>query len=143
MALYSLAVRTAAGTIAVAGLEIGAGANVGYRLLELGLTLNAATASVFGLGTPGAIGLTPTNVAALAEDGGNTAAANTNGIIAWSSTVPTVPANFFRRLSTPATIGAGIIWTFPRGIITLKAKTQVLWHITAVSVADVWFVVDE
>ena len=122
-----------------------AGANLGYRMLEFGITLNAATASVFAIGRPAAIGITPTSPqTVLAEDGGNTATGNTTTALAWG-TAPTVPANFFRRCSFAATIGAGLIWTFPRGIIVLKALSSVLWNPsgTANSVADTWVVVDE
>ena len=43
------------------------------------------------------------------------------------------------------TIGAGIIWTFPRGVIVLKTLTSVLWNPSggSNSVADVNVVVDE
>jgi len=143
MAIYSIANRTTNVTSAAATLEIIAAAAIGYRLLELGLTLNAATASVFGYGTPAAIGVTPTTpVTVLTEDGGNTSAGNTTTALAWA-TPPTVPANFLRRISLPATVGAGIIFTFPRGIFKLKATTTVLWNISATSVIDVWVVVDE
>lgn len=114
-------------------------------MLELSLTISAATASTFGFGRPAAIGITPTSpVTVLAEDGGNTAAGNTTTALAWG-TGPTVPANFFRRISLPATIGAGIIWTFPRGIVVLKALTSVLWNPSggSNSAADVNVVVDE
>jgi hypothetical protein len=143
MAIYSVANRTSSGTIATAAQEVIAGSNVGFRMLECGLTINAATASVFGLGTPAATGITPTTpVTVLAEDAGNTAAGNTTTALAWG-TGPTVPANFYRRVSLPATIGAGMIWTFPRGLIVLKTKSLVLWNITADAVADTWVVVDE
>lgn len=111
----------------------------------MGTTINAATASVFGFGRPGATGITPTSPqTVLAEDGGNTAAGNTTTALAWG-TAPTVPANFFRRVSLPATIGAGIIWTFPRGINVLKTLSTVLWNPSggSNSVADAWCVVDE
>jgi hypothetical protein len=143
MAIASLANRTSGNSSATPTQEIIAGANNAYRLLELGFTINAATASVFGFGTPAAIGVTPTTpVTILAEDGGNTSTFNTQTALAWG-TPPTAPANFFRRVSLPATIGAGMVWTFPRGIIVLKAKTTVLWNVTATSVADTWVVVDE
>jgi hypothetical protein len=143
MAIYSLANRTSNTTTANATLEIIGAAALGYRLLELGLTINAATASAFGYGTPAAIGITPTTpVTVLAEDAGNTAVGNTTTALAWG-TGPTVPANFYRRVSLPATIGAGIIWTFPRGISVLKAKTTILWNLSTTSAADVWVVVDE
>ena len=143
MAIYSLANRTSNVTTANATLEAIAAAAIGYRLLELGMTINAATASAFGFGTPAATGITPTTpVTVLAEDAGNTAAGNTTTALAWS-TGPTIPANFYRRVSLPATIGAGIIWTFPRGISVLKTKSLILWNLSAVSAADVWIVVDE
>lgn len=145
MAIYSLANRTTATAAAAAALEVIAGANLGYRMLEFGLTINAAAASVFGLGRPAATGITPTSPqTVLAEDGGNTAAGNTTTALAWG-TGPTVPAGFFRRVSLPATIGAGIVWTFPRGIIVLKTLSSVLWNPSggSNSVADAWAVVDE
>jgi hypothetical protein len=143
MAIYSLANRTSNVTVSTSTLEIIGASGLGYRLLELGMTINAATASAFGFGTPAATGVTPTSpVTVLAEDAGNTATGNTTTALAWA-TAPTVPTNFYRRVSLPATVGAGIIWTFPRGIIVLKTKSTVLYNISATSVADVWVVVDE
>ena len=145
MSIYSIANRTSVVTTAAAAQETIAGANLGYRMLEFGVSINVATSSVFAIGRPAAIGVTPTSPqTVLTEDGGNTAAGNTTTALAWG-TAPTVPANFFRRVSLPATIGAGIIWTFPRGIIVLKALSSVLWNPSAGSnsVADTWVVVDE
>ena len=143
MAIFSIANRTTATTAGAAALEIIAASGVGYRLLELSLTINAATASVFGLGVPAATGITPTSPqTVLAEDQNNTTAGNTTTALAWG-TGPTVPANFFRRISLPATVGAGIIWTFPRGIMVPKSKSLVLWNIVTGSIVDVNCVVDE
>lgn len=143
MAIFALANRTSSGTTGAAAQEIIAGANNAYRLIELGISINAATASVFGYGTPGAKGVTPTSpVTVLAEDGGNTTAGATTTALAWA-TPPTVPANFLRRISFPATIGAGTIFTFPRGRTVLKTVTDVIWNLTTNSVADTWIVVDE
>lgn len=143
MAIFSIATRTSSGTTATAAQEIIAGANNAFSLKELGITINAATASVFGVGIPAAKGITPgTTSTVQAEDQGNTTAGNTTVAQTWG-TGPTVPANFIRRVSLPATIGAGIIWTFPRGLNVLKNTTEVLWNITTDSVADVWVVVDE
>ena len=143
MSIYSLGVRTSNTAVANACFELIGGANLGYRLLEMGLTLNTATALACALGQPATIGGTPTTpVAVLAEDGGNSAAGNSTTALAWT-TGPVAPTAFYRRVSLPATIGAGIIWTFPRGLPILKAKTLVLWDITAGVVSDVWVVVDE
>src|SRR3954468_24078639 len=137
MGIYSLAVRTSNITIATATLEIIGSANIGYRLLELGMTSSAATAVTFGYGPNNAIGNTPTSpVTVLSEDRGSTTAGNSNTALAWG-TGPTVPTNFFRRVSLPATAGAGIIWTFPRGITVLKAASSVVWNITAGVASDI------
>lgn len=143
MSIYSLAVRTTQTTTANTCLEIIGGTNLGYRLLELGMTINAATASVFGYGTPAATGVTPTTpVTVLSEDAGNSAAGNSTTALAWG-TGPTVPTAFLRRVSLPGTVGAGIIWTFPRGVSVLKTKSTTVWNLTVNSVADIWIVVDE
>lgn len=142
MAIYSLANRTTATGAAAACLETRTAASDRAFLMELGITINAATASVFGLGRPAAIGISPTTpVTVLAEDS-SAPAGTVQTALAWG-TGPTVPANFFRRVSTPATAGAGIIWTFPRGLVIPVSSSVVLWDITTVSVADVWVVVDE
>lgn len=143
MAIYALANRTTATTTGAANLEMIAAAAIAFRLLEIGCMLNAATQSVFGLGTPGAKGITPTTpVTVLAEDAANTTAGNTQTALAWG-TGPTVPANFLRRVNLPASIGAGCILTSPRGIGVLKNTSLVWWNIGTTSLADVWIVVDE
>lgn len=142
MAIYSLSQRTSNVTIANACWEIRTTATDRPRIMEIGITINAATASVFGLGRPAAIGVTPTTpVTFLAEDPGD-AAATVTAALAWA-TGPTVPANFFRRISLPATVGAGVIWTFPKGLLIPVSSSLILWNITANSVADVYAVIDE
>lgn len=150
--LYSLSQRTTSGTIAAAAWEVRAGASNKPRILEIGISINAATASVFGLGRPAAIGITPTTPVTFLDEsdggaGATTAPAGaTTACVAWG-TGPTVPANFFRRVSLPATVGAGVIWTFLRGLgipqLVGTTGSVVLWNITATSVADVYAVVDE
>src|SRR5208337_2737131 len=128
MALAGLGNRTTATANAAAALEVIAGANDSYRLMELGFTLVTATASAFGFGRPAAIGITPTSpITVLTEDGNNASTFVTTTALAWG-TGPTVPANFDRRISLQASIGAGIVWTWPRGFTVTKALTSVLWN---------------
>lgn len=148
MAIFSLAQRTSATASASADQEIIPGANNAFRLLEYGFTQNAGTAGVYGLGTPAANGVGATSpVTGLAEDAGDTTTGATTSAVAWTTTAPTVPANFFRRISCAATIGVGTIWTFPRGLKKLKGPaspgTLVLWIIATAPVLDTWWVVDE
>ena len=143
MAIYSISQRTSSGTAATAAWEIiSTSAQVRPAILELGLTQNAATAGVFGLGRPQAKGVTPTTPqTSLAEDY-NEVVGNTTVAVAWG-TGPTVPLNFFRRISCPATIGAGVIWTFPRGLIIQSNFSIVLWVIATAPVVDVYAVTNE
>jgi hypothetical protein len=110
--------------------------------MEVGMWLNAATQSPIGIGRPQAIGVTPTTpITVLAEDP-NDAAGASKLAVAWA-TPPTVPTNYFRRVNIAAAIGAGVILTFPRGLVIPAAGTLCWWNIAAVSVYDLHAVVDE
>jgi len=108
------------------------------------ISMAAATASIYGLGIPAAIGITPTSpVSNLVEpDRGLTGVVTT--AVAWG-TGPTVPAQFFRRIGFPATIGAGLPepWRFDNGLFIPPAKSLVLWNIGTNRVVDVTIEVDE
>lgn len=143
MAVYSAAQRTSSGTAATASWEVRSTSSNKPKLMELGISQNAATAGVYGIGRPAAIGVTPTSpVTFLDEQDGNGPTGLTTCAVAWG-TGPTVPANFFRRLSCPATIGAGAIFTFPRGLGLPVSGSIVIWVIATAPVCDVYAVVDE
>lgn len=142
MPIYSLARRTTNITDANACLEIRTPATYKAKIMEIGLFLAAATASIFGLGRPAAIGITPTTpVTVLAEDPVSPTGHVTTAL-AWA-TGPTVPANFFRRVSLPATIGTGVIWTFPRGLVIPISFSLVVWNLSTNGVSDIYVVLDE
>ena len=143
MAVYSAAQRTTATTAASASWEVRSTSSNKPKLMELGISQSAATAGVYGIGRPAAIGVTPTSpVTFLDEQDGNGPTGLTTCAVAWG-TGPTVPANFFRRLSCPATIGAGAIFTFPRGLGLPVSGSIVVWIIATAPVCDVYAVVDE
>jgi hypothetical protein len=106
-------------------------------LIELQIFLATAVASVFGLGQPAAIGVTPTSpVDFLNEDPNDVLATGVvQSALAWA-TGPTVPANFDERISIAGTIGNGGIFTFPQGIVIPVSNSLVLWNITANGVVD-------
>src|SRR5258706_2039506 len=141
MAIYSLSQRTTNFTSAQASWELRTTATDRVVVLEIGITVNTATAQTLGLGRPAAQGVTPVNVIFRAEDFA-APASTTNASLSWG-TSPTVPAQFFRRVSLPATAGAGIVWTFPRGLIVPVSASLVIWNITTAVACDVWCVVDE
>jgi len=140
---HALRTRTTVTTSGAACYELIAGADR-CTLLELHLFLGAATQSLYGLGRPAAIGITPTSpVTLLPEDPADTAP-GARAAVAWG-TGPTAPANFLRLVNLPAAIGAGIIWTFgPKGLVIAAASSLVLWNLQANSaVLDVVAVIDE
>lgn len=141
----SIGRRTSDGTAAAAALEVIAGAK-GFFLRELWLSMAAATASVYGLGVPAAKGITPTSpVTNLIEGAPTDAVALTKTAIAWA-TGPTVPAQFFRRIGLPATIGSGLPapWHFGnQGLFVPAGTSIVLWNIGTNGIVDVNIVVDE
>lgn len=142
--IVSLGVRTVDGTAGAAGWEIRTGATPGRaKLLEIGFFLAAATASVYGLGRPAAIGTTPTSpVNFLPEDPNDVIASGVvQSALAWGG-APTVPAAYLRRISLPATIGTGVIWTFPKGITIPVSDGLVLWNIGTNGVVDAYAVVE-
>jgi hypothetical protein len=138
----SITRRTSDGTIAAAAYELIAPAARGIMLYEMMVTLASAATSTFGLGRPAAKGLVPTGPVTLLLESGTDAPSQTGTAIAWG-TGPTVPANFFRRVSFPATIASFILWTFPKGIFIRAGETVVLWNIAASGVADVSAVIEE
>jgi len=141
MATYSLANLTTNVTAANAALELRTTATDRVRVEEVGLSLNAATASTFGIGRPAAIGITPTSpITWLAQDPASPAG-TAQTALAWG-TGPTVPANFFRRWNLPATIGAGFIFFFDNLWIAVSSSI-VLWNIATGSAVNVHVKGDE
>jgi hypothetical protein len=137
-----LANRTTNVTTAQAAIELIAGATHRYRLLETGTFGAAATASVFLFGRPAAIGVTPTTPILLLPEETSDAAPECKTALAWG-TSPTPPTAAMRRINLPATIGAGIILTFPRGISVALNGTLIYSNSGATGVQDLYFVADE
>jgi hypothetical protein len=139
----SLGVRTSSGTTGTAAWEIITGATPGRaKVMEIGFFLAAATASTIGLGRPAAVGITPTTpVDFLPEDPNDVLAAGVvQSAVAWG-TGPTIPAAFLRRIALPATIGTGVIWTFPEGLVIPVSSSLILWNLGTNSVLDAYAVV--
>ena len=142
MAIYSLSLNTTVTTTGAASMDWRASAANSPRIMEIALNLLTATASTYGLGRSGN---TPTQTSPVLVQAENPAdpAGLTGCAVAWS-VAPTVPAQFLRRVSLPATAGAGAILTFPRGLILAAAATLLLWNLATNSAStNVWGVVDE
>jgi len=143
MSIYSIAGRTSIFTAANACFTIITTSGIRATILEVGIFSASATTQTFGLGRPAAVGVGATSaVAGLAEDS-SAPAASTTSCLAWTTTYPTAPTQFFRRIDLPATVGTGIIWTFPRGLIVPISGNIVIWNITLTVASDVYVVWDE
>ena len=143
MAIYSLALRTTVTTSAAASHAFLSPSTNEAAMMEWGYFNGATTACVVGVGRSANTPTLTGGVAFLAEDEGRPTGV-TQAAVAFG-TAPTVPANFFRRFSMAALVGAAVVYTFPRGIV-LQAGGQaiVAWNITANSaVVDIHVVVDE
>lgn len=143
MAVYSVALNSTVATTGAAGWDVKAAATNRPRVMELGYVNGASTASTYGYGRSANTATQTTPVLVQAEDPAD-AAALTGCAVAWS-VAPTLPAQFFRRASIPATVGAGIIFTFPRGLaLGNSSASLVQWNLATNSAAcNVYVVVDE
>lgn len=142
MAIYSLSLNTTVTTTGAAAMDLRASAANSPRIMEIGLNLTTATASTYGLGRSGNTPTQTSPVLVQAENPGDPAGVS-GCAVAWS-VAPTVPTQFFRRVSLPATAGAGVIWTFPRGLVLAASGTMLLWNLaTNSNSTNVWWVVDE
>jgi hypothetical protein len=131
MAIYSSSSSTTVTTSGAASWDVKAAATNRPKIMEVGAINEAATATRYGYGRAGN---TPTQTAPVlvqAEDPGDPAGLSGTAV-AWS-VAPTAPTVYFRRSSLPATIGAGMIWTFPRGLVLAASASFVQWNIAAAS----------
>lgn len=81
-------------------------------LREVGVTLTNAVATRLGLARASAVSVTPTGNFAGQNMVPGAPASGTTLVTGWT-TIPTAGGTPFRRISLPAAIGAGYIWTWP------------------------------
>ena len=118
MALYRLAQTSTVTTSGNAAADIATSTGVRPRLMEWDLFLNAATASSFSLRRTTTLGTRTTPTALVPEDPGDPTLSGITLVdmaVAFSAEPAEVTAKL-ASIGLPATIGTGVIWTFPRGI---------------------------
>ena len=120
MPIYRLAQTSTSTTSGNAAADVATptASGVKPRLMEYGLFLGAATASTFSLRRTTALGTRTTPTALIPEDPDDIALTGTTLVdqaVAFSAE-PTEAATKLASIGFPATIGVGVIWTFPRGI---------------------------
>lgn len=142
MSLASIALRTSNVTIANSNHELRTTAGVKARLLEHSIVQVTGTAGSYGFGRPAAQGVTPGTTSTFQRDDSADPACVTTVSLTWG-TSPTAPTNYHRRWNGAATIGVGIVWTFPRGVIIPISASWVCFNITAAVALDVNLAIDE
>lgn len=141
MAISSLGQRTTNLTITQDSWELRTAATGRAKVLEISIIQATGTAQSLGLGRPQAQGVTPVNVLFQRDDPGDPASV-VNASLSWA-TSPTVPLIFHRRWNSAATIGVGIVWTFPRGLIVAASASLVVWNITTALASDINCAIDD
>jgi hypothetical protein len=81
-------------------------------LRELGVTLIAATSTRLGLARATTVSLTPGTTKPGRNKQPGAPDSGTLLVSSWG-TVPVISTNYLRRITLPAAIGAGFIWTWP------------------------------
>ncbi len=82
------------------------------QLRELGVTLQAATSTRLGLVRATVVSVTPTGNFAGQQKQPGAPASGATLVTGWT-TIPTAGGTPLRRITLPAAIGAGFIWTWP------------------------------
>jgi hypothetical protein len=142
VSIYSLSLNTTVTTTGAAAMDLKAAATNVPKIMEVGINLLTATLSTYGLGRAGNTP-TQTSPVLLQAETPSDPAALSGCAVAWS-VAPTVPAQFLRRMSLPAVAGAGVIWTFPRGLGLAVSASMLLWNLTTNSASmNAWWIADE
>lgn len=142
MARYGNTITKTTGAAAAAIATLSTGAARDVRIYEVGITASTAVSGEVGLMRPGNTPTVPTGgqVGSAHDNIAGAGAAVTAN--AWT-TAPTAGTGM-RRMVLPATIGAGVIWTFPDGIVLPTSSFFVVWQYSALAVTySVYFDYEE
>lgn len=147
MALYRLARRGTVVTINQASSDIATPTALGVRarLMELHAFNAAATACHHGLNRTTALGTRTSPVALLPEEPADPVLTGIRlvDVAIAHSVQPTLAAEYLERWALPATIGSGIILTFPRGLTIAHQLSLAVINIAASSAAvDTTYIAD-
>lgn len=145
MARYSGAVSKASGAAAAWLVQFRTSSTKDARIWEIHAFAESAVAGTLGLTRSNSVGATFTSTTPAAEDSTNGTAA-VSQIDTAATTAPTQAGTpvYFRRVALPATIGAGIIWSFPTGLVVPVSAGLLVWQLSSAAVTyGITFVHDE
>lgn len=146
MATYRHARRTTNTTSGQAAMDVAGPPGARIRVLEWAITLAAATASTYALFRASPIGTRTSPVPVLPDDAADPTLTGLEDILTDTalahSVQPTLASEAHCRVALPATIGAGRLWSFPRGIVIAVSLSLVLQNLAANGALDSEVVVD-
>lgn len=140
---YSLGFAKAAPAAGTGIAMIRPASTLDVSVLEIGVFNETAIASSVGLVRNATTGTPSTSALVQAAIPGANAG-NTNIDTAWSAAA-TVGANYMRQIVLPATIGAGVIWTWPPNMLIARAGATsqlILWNFGAATDAALRVYID-
>jgi hypothetical protein len=111
MPRYEVAGLTTLTAASVPFATIVSGASSRMRIFEIGMFMVTAVASDIAIARSATATTTPTKILGQASDPADIAATGSIAV-AWT-TIGTANAISIRRIQLPATIGSGVIWTWP------------------------------
>lgn len=143
MARYGIATNKTSGAAAGLIVQLRTGSARDARVYEVGIFASTAVSGTVGLIRPSAVGATFTSTGTGApEDPVSSAGVAVVDTVA--GTAPTIGTNYLRRIVLPGSIGAGVIWTFPEGIIVPVSTSLALWQISTAAVGyETYFTYEE
>lgn len=143
MARYSLAATKTSTAAAGMICQLRTGASRDLRIWEIGVSATSAASGTVALVRPSAVGATFTSTSTgQIEDYSSNAGVAV--IDTAATTAPTIGPTYLRQITLPATIGAGVIWSFPCGLSVPVSASMALWQTSAAAVGyAVYFVYDE
>lgn len=130
MARYTVGFNSTVTTTGAGRWQLRAGSADRIAVVEIGLTIAAATASTYGLYRSATLGTASTTIVPVPHDPADGASAAVFET-AWSA-APTISTNVaLRRVSLPATIGAGFIWQFyDKPVMVAVSAGLILWGLS-------------
>lgn len=142
MARYGNSITKTTGAAAAPIATLSASASRDLRVYEIGVSVSTAVSGEVGLMRPANTPTVPT--------GGQVGSANDTSyaaglaVTANAWTVAPTAGTGMRRMVLPATIGAGVIWTWPNGLVVPTSGFLVVWQFSAVAVTySVYFEYEE
>jgi len=142
MAIYSLAIASNSWILNRCILEIRTAATDSARLLEMGFAGGGYGGRFIGLGRPQNMGVGPSSPITVLPENSSDAVGTVTFATNWG-TEPTVPLRFFRTIMADDVGCAGMIWSFPKGIVIPPSSSIVLWNFSGTSGLYIWAVIDE